>query len=124
MVLACKCGNSGGSVSDGFADGHQLKGRYSNSSQGIQSFTFQTDGTFVRAGGSAGTTSGGSGEYGAGSTLPGTYRVGGNNISLKYENGKNENLSIEVPSVSNHPDYSLESPTQLKIGGAVYTNVD
>lgn len=122
MAFECGGNNGGGGTtrtSDGFETGHRLKGRYSNSDQGIQSFTFYTAGKFERGGASAGSYRGG--EYSSGSTRSGTYELRGNTLSLEYTDGTSEDLTIEI---LNNPDYSLESPVRLRINGRSYTNVD
>lgn len=109
--------------SGGFEDGHVLKGRYSNSDQGIRSFTFYTDGRFERGGASSGSVRGG--EYVSGSTNSGTYYLSGNTLSLTGEDGDSAgDLRIEVLNCCETPDYSLESPVRIKIDGVTYTNVD
>ncbi len=135
MALKCGSDNGGGSStsgkgsspsssrssSNGFEDGHKLKGRYSNSDQGIRSFTFDTDGTFQRGGAVSGTTR--SGEYSAGSSDPGTYRLSGKTLSVEYEDGRTENLSIDIPTDPSDADYTQESPTRLRINNVFYTHV-
>ena len=105
----------------GFAAGHILIGRYKR--DGVQqSLTFNSNGTFNRGDAAAGSIRGG--EYSAGSTSSGNYYLSGHNLSLKYGDGRNETFEIEIFNCCAQPDYSKESPVQLKLNHLLYTNVD
>lgn len=107
---------------EGFEDGHQLKGRFVNTDQGIRSFTFYTNGKFERGGADSGNTRGGEWVYG--SKNSGTYEIKGKTLTVNYQEGGSEEFSIEIFSCCETPDYSLETPAQLKINRVLYTNVD
>ena len=105
---------------DGFSDGHRLSGRYVNTDGGIRSFTFSTDGSFIRAGATSGDFRGGN--YATGSHDSGTYHLKGRNMNLTYENGDTDDLPIEIFSYNDQNDYSLESPAQIKIHHVLYAH--
>ncbi len=121
--MALKCGGSAESR-DGFPDGHKLDGRYINTNQGIQSFTFSTDGTFQKSGASSGSIPGGNGDYVSGSTISGTYHLDDHTLTLKYEDGKKEEREIEIFNCCKQPDYSQQTPAQIKLNHVLFTNVE
>lgn len=103
---------------DGFSDGHKLSGRYVNTDAAFRIFTFNTDGSFVRAGATSGDFRGG--DYATGSHDSGTYHLGGKNLHVAYLNGDTDDLPIEIFSYNGQNDYSLESPAQIKIHHVLY----
>lgn len=105
---------SGGATNE--AGSGQLSGRYSNSDQGIRSFTFSTDGTFQRGGASSGSVRGGT--YVSGSSNSGTYSLNGNVLNLKYEDGRAEQLKIQIITGESG------NPYRVIIDGVGYTKVD
>lgn len=69
--------------------GQKLQGRY-KSSRGMLYYTFQTDGTFVKA------TAGGTADSVYGTQRPGTYSIQGNTITLKFSDGAVDQFSFEI----------------------------
>jgi hypothetical protein len=117
------CSNSKSGSSQGFEDGHKLKGRYVNTDQGIRSYTFQTNGSFEKGGANSGEFHGG--DYVTGSQNAGTYQLNGKTLKLSFENGATQEVPIEIFKLNGEkPDYNLESPAQIRINNVLYVNVD
>lgn len=71
------------------SSGQKLEGRY-KSSRGMLYYTFQLDGTFVKA------TAGGTSDSAYGTTRPGTYNIEGSTITLKFSDGATDQYSFEI----------------------------
>ncbi|MDQ3799982.1 MAG: lipocalin family protein [Acidobacteriota bacterium] len=118
--MSFKCGRDNNTSTDAdYNDGKILIGRYVNTIQGINSFTFSADKTFKRGGASSGSYRGG--DYVTGKTDSGTYHIKGNVLTLQYDDGRTERLKIQINiGESGTP----QSPYQLFINNVSYINSD
>lgn len=99
------------------ASGQLLSGRYVIPDQSIRSFTFSTDGTFVRGGAASGSVRGGT--YVSSSENAGTYNLNGDVLTLKYNDGRSEQLKISI-TVGNEEGDTPQTPYRLVIDGDIY----